>query len=237
MTANPLKSQTIFITGANRGIGLGFVKEYLKNGDKVIATCRHPEAALELNVLLIYYSNQLIIERLDVTNANDFDRLATKYHNSCLDILINNAGIYPENHERFGIKETDATLVLQAFEVNTLGTYHAIQKLYPLLLKSHHPRIINLSSKMGALTSASSFGYAYRMSKVAVNMLTKCFAVENSKIITISLRPGWVKTDMGGAHANLEIQESVTQMIKLISTLSINDSGKFLDYEGSVNEW
>lgn len=237
MTETSLEPQTIFITGANRGIGLGFVKEYLKNGDRVIATCRHPEAALELNKLRNNYSDQLIIERLDVTNANDFDKLAAKYHNSRLDILINNAGIYPENHSRDGIKETNATLVLKAFEVNALGAYHAIQKLFPLLLNSPHARIINLSSQMGALTSADGFGYAYRMSKVALNMLTKCFAIENSKIITISLRPGWVKTEMGGTLANIEIQESVKQMIKIIANLDINDSGKFLDYQGNVNEW
>lgn len=221
----------VLITGANRGIGLGLVIGFLQDGYKVIATSRHPALAQDLQTLKQHYPETLIIEQIDVTKAADFQQISTKYAQITIDILINNAGVFPENHSRAGISEADPKHVLAAFETNALGALMAIQHFQSHLLKSQYPRVINISSQMGLLSSAKGFCYSYRMSKVALNMLTKCFANENSQIITIALRPGWVKTAMGGSNASLSIEESVKKMMEVITNLTSKDSGQFFDIE------
>ncbi len=231
------KNQTVFITGASRGIGLALTKQYLQEGCKVIATCRKPELASELLGLKAYYGDELIIEKLDVTEEDHFKSLVLKYTHQRFDILINNAGIYPENHSRQGIAATPAAFILDGFKTNALGAFLTIKNFVTNLQLAGKPKIINLSSQMGALSSAGGFGYSYRMSKVALNMLTKCVATEYPDIITISLRPGWVKTAMGGYGANLELEVVIPQITKLINELSQEQSGQFIDYQGKVNEW
>ena len=126
---------------------------------------------------------------------------------------------------------------MSAFNINTAGAFRAIQAFLPNLQQSINPRIINLSSLMGSLYHAKGFGYSYRMSKVALNMLTRSFAAENHDIITISLRPGWVKTEMGGSGANIAIAESASKIISLIENLQLIDSGSFIDYNKTPTEW
>jgi len=227
----------VLITGANRGIGLGLVSGYLRKGCRVIASCRHPESAQNLKELAYQYPAALNIEQLDVKKITDFQSLARKYHQIPIDILINNAGIFPENHAGTGITAADPQQMLAAFETNALGALMAIQHFQDNLLKSSNPRIINMSSQMGALSAAKGSCYSYRMSKVALNMLTKCFAEENKKIITIALRPGWVKTKMGGINAILNVDVSVEMIMKVIENLKIVDSGQFFDNEKNLCNW
>lgn len=230
-------SECVLITGANRGIGLGLVSEFLNRGYQVIATCRTPDKANELQNLKLEYPQQLRIEKLDVTNSDDFANLLGKISDEKIDILINNAGIFPENHSREGIERSLPEQVMSAFNINTLGAFRAIQAFLPNLQQSPNPRIINLSSLMGSLHHAKGFGYSYRMSKVALNMLTRSFAAENHEIITIALRPGWVKTAMGGIGANIPVEESASKMVGLIETLKPSDSGSFIDYDKEPTAW
>jgi NAD(P)-dependent dehydrogenase (short-subunit alcohol dehydrogenase family) len=229
--------QTVLITGANRGIGLGFTAAYLRRGYHVIATCRHPDAADSLNALLQEYSSQLTIEKLDVTEPQHFSLLKTKYDSRPIDILINNAGIFPEDHDKAGIADSPYQQLLSAFATNAAGAFLSIQTFLDNLLLSENPKIINLSSQMGSLAHAKGFGYSYRMSKVALNMLTRSFAHENDRIITVSLRPGWVQTAMGGNNASISVTESVDKMISVIDNLKLTDSGSFLDNDNVPCEW
>lgn len=229
--------KTIFITGANRGIGLGFVKEYLNRGNKVIATTRNIDNSPELLELMQKYSDQLNIEQLDVDNAQNFIQLKQKYKNTVIDVLINNAGIFPEEHSRSGLSQSNPQDILHAFQTNAVGALVSIQSFEDNLLKSSNPIIINMSSQMASFSYAQGFCYSYRMSKVALNMLTKCYAQEQPKIITVALRAGWVKTKMGGVNATLTVEESVNKMIKVIDNLKITDSGHFLDNEKNLCEW
>lgn len=229
-------SKRVLITGSNRGIGLGLVKEYLKLNYHVIATCRTPQLATELLNLEKLYLTKLTIEKLDVNSSGDFKVLSTKYASESIDVLINNAGVFPEDHSRLGIEFANPQKILEAFQTNAVGSLLAIQAFEKNLLRAAKPKIINMSSLMGALSAAKGFCYSYRMSKVALNMLTKCFAAENGKIITIALRPGWVKTPMGGPNATLDVKDSVIKVINIIENLQLSDSGGFFDNEKNLCE-
>ena len=233
----PDSLQTVFITGANRGIGLGFTTEYLRRGYHVIATCRESHSADHLNELMKAYPSELLIEKLDVTQPLDFTLLQSKYASRPIDILINNAGIFPEDHAQSGIADTHYQNVISAFTTNAAGAFLSIQTFLQNLLLAKNPKVINLSSQMGSLAHAKGYGYSYRMSKVALNMLTRCFAAENKHIITIALRPGWVQTPMGGSNATISISESVEKMITIIDNLTLADSGGFLDNANNPCEW
>lgn len=229
--------KTVLITGSNRGIGFGLVKEFINRGYNVIATCRHPDTAHELMLLADNYPNNMMIEKLDVVLPIDFQQISEKYKANLIDIIVNNAGIFPEKHSRDGIESSNPEDILNAFDTNSLGSLRLIQAFQSNLLKSTNPRVINISSQMGALSSANGFCYSYRMSKVALNMLTRCFAAENKQIITISLRPGWVKTELGGTNASISIEESAVKMINLIENLQIEDSGFFYDSDKNICSW
>jgi len=231
-----IMNKTVLITGSNRGIGIGLVEGYLKLNYNVIGTCRTPQRAVELLNLEKLYPTKLTIEQLDVNNPADFRALSAKYASKSIDVLINNAGIFPEDHSRLGLEFADPQKILDAFQTNTVGALMAIQAFQKNLLKAENPKIINMSSQMGSLSAAKGFCYSYRMSKVALNMLTKCFADEYKKIITISLRPGWVKTPMGGPNATLDVKDSVVKVINIIEGLQIPDSGGFFDNEKNICE-
>ncbi|WP_150465051.1 SDR family oxidoreductase [Francisella sp. SYW-2] len=229
--------KNILITGANRGIGLGFVEHYLAKNFNVIATCRDPSKANDLKELSKKYQ-KLIIEKLDVSSPTDQKQLFQKYKSIVIDILINNAGIYPENHQKFSISETNPNWINNAFQTNCLGAFYLIHNFKKNLLKSANPIIINMASQAGSIEQTKAgFGYSYRISKAALNMLTKTFAAECPEIITISLRPGWVKTKMGGDNATMEISDSIQTMTNLIENLHHKDSGKFLDAQGNIEQW
>ncbi|MCC2626163.1 MAG: short chain dehydrogenase family protein [Burkholderiales bacterium] len=232
-----MKKETVLITGSNRGIGLGLVKEFIKHSYNVIASCRKPEKAKELLLLAKQYPKNVTVEKLDVTLESDFFAISGKYKDIPIDIVINNAGIFPEDHSRNGISASNSQDILAAFQTNALGALMTIKSFQANLLKSANPRIINLSSQMGALSAASGFGYSYRMSKVALNMLTCCFAAENKNIITVSLRPGWVKTQMGGSNAIMTVEKSVSKLLKIIENLQAEDSGRFYDIEKKICSW
>nr|WP_257786359.1 SDR family oxidoreductase [Francisella uliginis] len=202
-----------------------------------MATCRNPAKADNLNKLAAKYTN-LTIEKLDVTSSDEQQQLFQKYKDKTLDILINNAGVYPEHHKRISISNTDPSWINDAFQTNCLGAFYLIHNFKDNLLKSDNPIVINMASQAGSIEQTKvGFGYSYRISKAALNMLTKTFAAEYPEIVTISLRPGWVKTYMGGENASLEVKDSITAMTKLISSLTSKDSGKFLNAQGNQEKW
>lgn len=232
-----MSNVTVLVTGANRGIGLGFVQAYLGLGCQVIAGCRNPAEAVELQELLIEYGELLHLEQLDVTNPEDFRILSAKYSMTKIDILINNAGVINFYFDRLKLSQTNPQDILKAFEVNLLGSVLGIQAFEQNLARGANPRIINISSMAGSISSAGGFGYAYRISKCSLNMLTAAYAKENPAIITVALRPGWVKTELGGSGAILEVVDSVSKMVEIIDNLDLSDSGRFIDLELKDSAW
>ncbi len=229
--------QTYFITGSNRGIGLGLTKQCLQAGHKVIAACRNPDGARELWELEADYDNRLILVNLDVANAHDVETLPERLpKDAVIDVLINCAGVMGEGAK--GLKALNMANVEKTMRVNLYGPMLVTRALLPYLEKSKHPVIVNVTSLMGSITD-NGFGthYGYRMSKTALNMFTKNLSIEFPKWITISMHPGWVQTDMGGPNATTTVHDSVNGIFNVITHLKPEDSGSFVNFEGKRLLW
>lgn len=235
---------TILITGANRGIGLGLVKEYAQAGWQVLAACRHPESADELNALAVKKPyNRIKILKLDVSDENGIKQLGHELAEVTIDILINNAGILMDPRDgqfRKQIGKLQQTTLIENFKINAVGPLLLTQALIESLSKSSKPLVINISSSLGSIGNNVEGGvYGYRASKAALNAFMKNLAIEllDRNITVVALNPGWVKTDMGGKNAEITVEESVSKMHKLISEFGIVDTGKFFNYTGDEIEW
>jgi NAD(P)-dependent dehydrogenase (short-subunit alcohol dehydrogenase family) len=234
---------TILITGANRGLGLEFAKQYLEKGDTVIATCRSPERADGLQELQSIYPDALTILQLDVTSEDGrnatFDMVENTHRS--IDILINNAGIISGDGKSSSVlgrvfKED----FMKVIQVNTLAPLLMSEKFLPLLEKGSKPKIVSISSLNGSIAKRTVGGkYSYATSKAALNMVMKILSndLRQKGITTVALHPGWIKTDMGGEEAPLEKEGPITEMIDLVDGISLSDSGKFLDREGNELPW
>jgi NAD(P)-dependent dehydrogenase (short-subunit alcohol dehydrogenase family) len=240
----------VLITGASRGLGLEFARQYAADGRHVIATCRAPEKADALQKLAQQYST-VKLEKLDVGNQASIAALAEKLKETAIDVLINNAGLasgltsslapafgYDEKAQRFGTMDPEAWDKI--LRVNTIAPVMVAQAFFPHLRRAHGSKIIMLSSKMGSIELMSkSEDIAYRTSKTALNAAMRCLALTlmPEKIIAISFHPGWVKTDMGTKDAPLPPDESVFGMRKVIAGLTMKQSGQFLQYNGEQLPW
>ncbi len=231
LTADIIDIPTVLITGANRGLGLEFAKQYSQAGFSVIATARNTEKAEELIALGVQ------VEPLDVTDVDSIAALAKSLGNKPIDILINNAGI---GGARKSIAEVDFKSIEKTFAVNTLGPMRVTQALMGNLRKGEQKLVVNISSLMGSIERNSrGIGYGYRESKAALNMFTKSLANElkGEGFRCIVMSPGWVKTDMGGPNARLTPEESISGMIEVINGLTAEDSGKFFNHAGEKLPW
>lgn len=225
----------VLITGTNRGIGLEFVKQYAQDGWKVIACCRNPDAAIELQAVANSYPG-IRIFRLDVEDFTQIDHLALQLGGESIDVLINNAGIYPESH--WGGVDIDAWV--KAFKVNCMAPLKMAEAFTPHISKSQLKKIATLSSKMGSIADNTSGGsYIYRTSKVAANMAMKSLSIDLKAfgIAVVTLHPGWVLTEMGGANALIDTQESVSGLRKVIDRLNLSSTGQFVAYDGKEIPW
>jgi NAD(P)-dependent dehydrogenase (short-subunit alcohol dehydrogenase family) len=228
--------KTVLITGANRGLGLGLAGSYLAKGHHVIAAARNPDGARELWELERDYGNRCKIVGLDVTSDQDLKRLAKDLAGAPLDLLINNAGVLPHSGAPF--PKVTADDLMKAFTVNTIAPLRALQELLPNLLAASQPVVATISSKVGSIADNTSGGmYAYRISKTAVNMMNRSFALEYPKIIAVVLHPGWVQTDMGGANAPTTVADSIAGLTQVIDKLTPKDSGRFFDFRGTELPW
>lgn len=229
----------VFITGANRGIGLEFCQQLVQQSDvtRVVATTRDPDGAgsAELRKLAASHDGKLKVIPVDLADDGSVQQLSVHIKNEgSLDWVINNAGVYMSPGDSF--QSFDFQTFRASFEINTLGPFKVLQAIAPHLKKGS--RIANISTLMGSLTDNTSGGsYAYRSSKAALNMLNKSFAVDHPEYISIVMHPGWVQTDMGGPNALITTRASVSGMIRVISGLTSAHSGQFLDYEGHVLPW
>lgn len=229
-------SYTVLITGAGRGIGLEFVKEYLKEDFHTIACCRQPGAAKELQVLKHTHEN-LNIHSLDVTDQGQINQLAKDLADTPIDILIHNAGIYGEHDVALG--HLDTGNLQQVFMTNAVAPLKLSEALYNNVKNSALKKIVYLSSRVGSIAdNTTGKSYAYRASKTAGNMLMKCLALESlaDDVHVVMLHPGWVKTAMGGPNALITVTESVRGMRQIIAQKNL-PSGSFYSYDGNVIPW
>ncbi len=230
------RTRTVLITGANRGLGYGMTQQFLNAGLSVIATARHADGARDLWELEHAYGARCRVLTLDVTSDSDLRKAAAALAGQPLDILVNNAGVLAEADQDFAKVTADA--LLKSFTVNTVGPLRVTQALLPNLTAAADPIVATLTSKMGSITDNTSGGaYAYRISKAAVNMFNKSFALDHKGVTAVVLHPGWVQTDMGGAGAPLSVEASVAGLVKIILGLKRKDSGKFYDYSGEELPW
>jgi NAD(P)-dependent dehydrogenase (short-subunit alcohol dehydrogenase family) len=226
----------IVITGANRGIGLGLAKKYLSAGHTVWATCRNPHGSRELWELERDYGPSCQIVELDVSDTSTIAALKSKLSGIPVDLLINNAGVFPEGSKDLG--GLDLENMMKAFKVNAIGPSLVCQALKENLEKAELAKVMNITSKMGSIADNTSGAYyAYRMSKAALNMFNKSFSIDCPKIMSVVVHPGWVQTDMGGHSAPTTVEESVDGIYNLSLKISKAHSGKFYDFQSKEIPW
>ncbi len=235
---------TALITGANRGLGLEFTRQYLGDGWRVIAGCRKPREADALSALADAEA-ALRIVRLDVADHDSIRRTAGDIGDQPIDVLINNAGLFgpkvgANNDWRQSFGHIDYDIWRDVLNVNTLGPVKIAETFVGNVAVSKQKKIITISSQLGSIDDLDSEGlFAYRTSKAAVNMAMVTLAQQLSPqgIIVALFCPGWCRTDMGGDGAPLEPADSVADMRRLIAGLTLEDTGTFTHHSGKRVPW
>lgn len=225
----------VLITGANRGIGLEFARQYAEAGWKVIACCRDLKQAADLQELADTYPD-IKAYPLDVADFAAIEALAENLKGVKIDVLINNAGVYPHSD----LNHADPEQWLHAFKVNSMAPFKMAAAFTPHIAASSFKKLVTLSSKMGSLDDNTSGGsYIYRTSKVAANMVMKSLAIDLQAfgISVAVLHPGWVQTEMGGPGALIDTRTSVSGLRKVIEHLNLDNTGRFIAYDGKVINW
>ena len=224
--------RTAVVTGASRGIGSEFVVRLLDAGWCVYAGYRSDMHRLEL-----IQNKNLICHQLDVTDNDSINDFVTGIDRN-VDLLINNAGV-PDGRWR-NLKEIDDEWMLEVLNINSVGPVRMVKALYDKMSHDSMTTVAMISSLMGSIDDChSGRSYAYRASKTALNMLSvamKKEAIEDN-ISFLILHPGWVKTRMGGEHAPVELTDSVQGMLDLINSHDIENSGRFVQYDGVDLPW
>ncbi|HEX2596267.1 MAG TPA: SDR family oxidoreductase [Luteimonas sp.] len=228
------------VTGANRGLGLEFVRQLLARGDRVVATCRHPGKATALNALAGEHPGRLHVLPLDVADPRAITELQRELalladDDERLDLLVNGAGVL-HSGERFG--RVGAANLDDSFRTNAMGPFLLTQALAPRLADG--ARVANITSQLGSIANTARFGTpSYNISKAAQNMATALLAaaLRERGVVVVALHPGWVQTDMGGAGATVTPSDSVAGLLRVIDRLKASDSGRFLDWRGESLPW
>jgi NAD(P)-dependent dehydrogenase (short-subunit alcohol dehydrogenase family) len=230
----------ILITGASRGIGLEICTQLIADGHDVLATYRSEKTANSLLDLNDSAKNLHTFE-MDVNSSDSvksaMSEIAKRF--SSLDLVFNNAGILDWSP----LDEVSSDAFRSIYETNVIGVFRVSEAAIPLLRNGHEPLIVNLSSRLGSieLRGNSQLGgaIAYQCSKAALNMLTKQMSIDYAKhgVRTISISPGWVKTDMGGEEAKYEVSESVELFLSRINQLPPESNGIFMGEDGEIIPW
>lgn len=219
----------LLVIGASRGIGLEFVRQYRADGDAVWATARSDEGLEALRAL------GATAIALDVASAESASRLGWQIEGLRFDVVIVCAGVYgPRTGGLQPPTEADFDAVMHT---NVLGPMRVIPQLVDAL--APNAKLAVLSSRMGSIGArTSTAGWLYRASKAAVNSVLKDASLAlDGRAACVSFHPGWVKTDMGGAGAELAVQDSVADMRRVLAGLTSADNGRFLDHDGSAIDW
>lgn len=229
---------SVLITGANRGLGLEWARQYAEDGWQVLASCRRPEEADPLKALAASHP-RVSVFRLDVTDSEQLRTLQLDLEEVRVDVLINNAGVYLDKFmSEFG--GIDYEVWLRSFAVNTLGAVRVSEALIGQVARSKKKLVVAISSHMGSIAEIAAPGnYAYRSSKAALNAAMKglSLALAPHGIGVLLLHPGWVKTRMGGPDSPFTPEQSVRGMRALVEHFKPEMSGRFFRADGSEIPW
>lgn len=248
--------RSILITGCNRGLGLGLARHLAQGSPRppehVFATCRDAGRATELRALADKSSNIYIIE-IDLTNTNDYKRLvqtvSEKTNGAGLNLLFNNAGV-SSKFTRLGLVKEQQ--IIDAFRINTVAPIMLTKAFLPLLktaaknakdkteLSIRKAAVINMTSILGSIAENNDGGfYPYRCSKAALNAATKSMSVDlkTDGILVACLHPGWVRTDLGGKNAPMDVDTSVNNILNTLNSLTEKHTGCFVQYDGEMLPW
>lgn len=229
--------KTVLVTGASRGLGLEFVRQYSADGWRVLACCRDPESASGLKDVAASGGSTRIF-KLNVLDTPRIIELAKELEGEPIDILINNAGLYGPRDQPFG--SVDENEWLAVLRVNTIAPLKVAEAFVEHVASSRKRIMAAVTSFLGSIEdNTSGHYYQYRTSKAALNMVAKTMAVDlkHRGIISVLLSPGWVRTDMGGPGAPLVPRESVSGMRAILERLKPDDSGGFFHYDGEALPW
>ena len=220
---------SVFITGANRGIGFELARQYASDGWRVHAASRKPETAERI-------AGDVVGHRLDVTDVDQVAALGRRFSEESLDLVINNAGVWFSDVEN-----------LEGFETNAWDHYMRVNALGPLLvsqalegsLSKTGAKLVNITARSSSMTLARDRGFGYGPSKAALNAITKSLSVDLAprQITVIAITPGWVNTDMGADGAKIEVEESVHGIRKVIARATMESTGHFFEYDGAELPW
>ncbi|MDP6691456.1 MAG: SDR family oxidoreductase [Alphaproteobacteria bacterium] len=230
--------QNVLITGASRGIGLEFVRQYDADGWRIFACCRTPGQAGELNDIAARSEGRVSVHQLDVDQAASVAALKAELGEQPLDVLLNNAGIMGQRNAARGDIDYDAWQ--EAMVTNVMGPMRMAEAFADNVAASAQKKLITISSRMGSIgeTQAPN-SIVYRSSKAAVNMVMKILANDLGAqgVIVTSFHPGWVRTDMGGSAADISAEQSAGGIRQVIAGLGAGDNGAFRNYDGGVIQW
>jgi NAD(P)-dependent dehydrogenase (short-subunit alcohol dehydrogenase family) len=233
---------TVLITGANRGIGLELVRQYVHAGWRVVGGCRDPRAATDLQALVA--QGDLRVQALDVVSGESVRAARKALADEPVDVLINNAGVFgPKPEAESDPGQSFGTVRYEAFDevlrINTLAPLRVTEAFVDAVAASEQRKIVTISSGLGSIADTTGGYLAYRASKAAVNMLMASLAVElRPRGICVSmLCPGWVRTRMGGSDAPLSPEVSVRGIRARIAELDANNTGEFRLYDGTRLRW
>jgi len=221
---------TVLVTGANRGIGLEFVRQFAADGWQVLAGCRRPDRADDLKAI----EGDVTIHPIDVGRPAHIEDWAQRLKRRPIDILVNNAGLGGDEDA------ADPDVWAQVNQVNVIGTFQMAKQFLPNVKAGERKLIVNLTSRMGSIGDNSSGGsYTYRASKAALNAAMHSLAIDlkDDGITILLFHPGWVMTAMGGEGAQIDTETSVAGMRKKIASVTIEDSGRFFNYDGKEIPW
>jgi NAD(P)-dependent dehydrogenase (short-subunit alcohol dehydrogenase family) len=229
---------SVFVTGANRGLGLEWVRQYAEAGWQVYASCRRPEEATELKALADKHDG-ISVHRLDVGDSEQLHTLQLNLEDIRIDVLLNNAGVYLDKFtSEFG--SIDYESWSRTFAVNTMGAMRVSEAFVEQVARSEKKLVVAITSHMGSIAEITTSGnYAYRSSKAALNAAMKglSWALTERGIGVLLLHPGWVKTRMGGPDAPLTVEQSVTGMRELVEGFVPQMNSRFFRYNGTEIPW
>jgi len=251
-----MSPRSILVTGCNRGIGLGFVRQFLASSPSpkhIFATYRDPNTASDL---LSLASNSPILHpiQLEVSDTSShpslYNQIAETVGEDGLNLVIHNAGIKPKRQDLQSVRPEE---MLSSFETNCVAPLFLSRTLLPLLqiaadkepgkeLSVERAAIVHISAIIASFANTAVTGggmYPYRCSKTALNMVMKSMAVDLKKtgILSLAIHPGWVKTDMGGEKALMTTEKSTTAMLATLAQASAKEHGAFLNFNGKPMQW
>jgi len=232
---------TVLVTGANRGIGLEYVRQYAARGWTVVATARKPEEAAELKALAAA-NPRIVVEKLDVSDLASIDALAARWQGKPVDILINNAGITGDARAQM-FPKMDWPVYEQVLKTNVIGPLKMAEAFYPNLEAGQQKKLVNISSSEGSIGSVGAGRtFFYRASKAALNMEMKNLAavLKNRGIAVALINPGPVDTDMMAGMPKRMLRDketAVADMIRITDQLKLDNTGLFWNYSGEQLPW